>query len=250
MRGKTLLAVAASVTALIGGMATSANAEGNGTTVGRYDYLRPHGYTYDFATGDSYRTRSIDPVWIRGSDSPIDTNHRALRVTIPDATATHSYYATAHTRRSLDIDAPVGDVQNLSFDVDQFEHIGAGSPRISVVFNNGDVAYLSANYCVHDMIANNRWGRSDFTGFVHNCGFYVTTTDGGSPTQEFYEANGYQTAWDVYAEQHPNKYVASAYLVMDEPGRYGVDRIALGTDRLYNYDNVHAKQCLGSEGRC
>ena len=65
-----------------------------------------------------------------------------------------------------------------------------------------------------------------------------------------YAADGTNSAWDVYAAAHPEQFVSRAYLIFDDPGTYRVDRLALGTDYLYNYSNTRGYPCQDSEARC
>lgn len=243
VRASLMTAVIVAGSALAAGTAV---AEGNGGNVSNYDVMRTKAYTYDNATGQSNPSTCSSIKWKAvKSDSPIDNNSRALAVNVCAGTSTGNDYALAYTRHSLNIDQNVGDVQNLSYDF-KTDLVGAGAPRISVQFNNGDVAYLTASTCKNPIaVSGGSWSRADFTGARNNCSFDVTGITGGT-----YTADGTSSAWDVYAAAHPDQFVNQAYLVFDEAGKYRLDRIALGTDLLYNYSSTRAFACLGSENRC
>jgi hypothetical protein len=177
---------------------------------------------------------------MRGGDSPHDHNNRALWVHVGDPAA--GEYIAAYSDRSLSIAKDAEAVQNLSFEFREDRHVGAGAPRISVEFQNGDVAYLSAFYCNHSMaITGGVWGRADFTRFHNNCSFYVLgeTGNGGLP----YEADGARTAWEVYTDAHPDQIVEQAYLVADEAGNYRIDRLSLGAGVMYTGGNRRGRTC-------
>jgi len=176
----------------------------------------------------------------RGGDSPHDGNARALRLKVGDPSA--GEYVAAYSKRSLRIRQDAEAVQNLSFEFRTDRHVGAGAPRISVEFQNGDVAYLSAFYCNHPMaVTGNVWGRADFTRFHNNCAFYVlgATSNGGLP----YEADGTRTAWEVYTDANPDQIVERAYLVADETGNYRIDLLSLGAGVMYTAGNHRGRLC-------
>ena len=111
-------------------------------------------------------------VWnVKGGDSPHDTNTKALRLHVGPTGG----YAAVYSKRSIHIATDAEAVTNLSFEYKQTTHVGAGAPRISVEFQNGDVAFLSAFYCDHPIGSD--WGRADFTRFKTNCSIWVA---GGS----------------------------------------------------------------------
>ena len=123
--------------------------------------------------------------------------------------------------------------------------MGAGAPRISVEFQNGDIAYLSAFYCNHPMAATgNTWARADFTRFHDNCSFFVTGATGGQ-----YSAEAGKSAWRVYTDAHPDQVVEQAYLVGDETGVYRIDRLSLGAGVMYTSGNRVGKRCT-TEASC
>ena len=175
-----------------------------------------------------------------GGDSPHDGNTRSAFVHVGDPSA--GEYVAAYSRRSLAIGKDAEAVLNLSLEYRTDRHLGAGAPRISVEFQNGDVAYLSAFYCNHPMaVTGGVWGRADFTRFRTNCGFYVLgeTGNGGLP----YEADGTRSAWKVYTDAHPDQIVERTYFVADESGNYRIDRLSLGAGVMYQARSGFGKSC-------
>jgi hypothetical protein len=181
--------------------------------------------------------------WQRGSDSRFDANGRRLHAVVPDDGA--SYFAV-YTTRSLNVNRPLLNVQNLSFEFSENGHVGAGAPRISVILDDGTVLYLSATYCNHSVGQTNGtgpiWGRADFTRDLNDCSIWDS---GGNE----YSADGSRTALEVYVAANPNAIVDQTFLVGDEPGKYNLDRIALGTNRMYVRSFHSAVRCR-SEGQC
>ena len=82
--------------------------------------------------------------------------------------------------------------------------------------------------------------RADFTGAVDGCGFY-------DQNNTLYEADGTHTAWDALVAAHPNWRVSYTFVVADEAGDYLLDRISLGTNRLYNFRDRFAVNCHGGD---
>jgi hypothetical protein len=178
-----------------------------------------------------------------GGDSTHDTNAKALRLKVGDPNA--GEYVFAYSKRSIDIATDANAVKNLSFEFKESTHVGAGAPRISVEFQNGDVAYLSASYCNHPMaVTGDTWGRADFTRFHNNCSFFVTGETGGQ-----YAADGSRSAWQVYTGAHSDQIVEQAYLVADETGGYRIDRLSLGAGVMYTSGNKVGKLCT-TEASC
>lgn len=239
-----LFAVAALVTLFAAG---SAQAENRGTYQTNPDnWVHKADYTYINATGESVPSDRSRIYWTRhGSDSPLDANNRHLRAVIagPDADG-NGDFAEFYTNRSLDINKLVGDVNNLSYD-ERTDTTGAGAPRISVVFTNGDVAYLASNTCSTPITVGPSWSRADFTGATSGCSFDVSGSTSGN-----YIADGTHSAWDAYVTAHPNQRVSYTFLVFDEAGKYNVDRVSLGTNRLYGYADKYAVNCLHDESVC
>ncbi|HET7172130.1 MAG TPA: hypothetical protein VFI18_10870 [Gaiellales bacterium] len=230
MHGRPMC-VGALVLALVLALAATAAAE---STVGKQQRLRTE-----------IGTRHLDHAkWAHGSDSPGDGNHRRLHALVghdEDTTDTNYSYLAFYSRASLALNEPASSVTNLSFEFDENNHVGAGAPRISVELENGDVLYLAAFYCNHPTI-NPNWGRADFTAFTNNCAIW------DSHGIE-YPADGISTAWQVYLAAHPGVQVDQAFLVLDEEGKYNLDRVSLGADRMYISHFNRAKHCA-SEAAC
>ena len=223
--------------ALIPVISGTAMAETNGTPVGNAHKMR-----FDALKGADNTPSDCSTIgWQHvNTDSPIDTNSRALVTNVCTGD-----YTDAYTNKSLAIDKPVADVTNLSYDF-RTAGVGAGAPRISVIFNNGDVGYLAASTCSEPIAASGgTWSRADFTGDLTDCGFNVSGATGG-----LYEADGAMSAWDVYAAAHPTQVVSFDFLVFDEPGTYILDRVSLGTGKLYNYGPKRAVSCGSNENIC
>lgn len=173
--------------------------------------------------------------WTAGADSSFDSNARRLVFHVPAG----SYFAV-YSQRSLALNKPLLNVQNLSFEFAEARHLGAGAPRISVELAGGAILYLSAFYCNRDF--GGGWGRADFSGSLHDCSIWDSA---GAE----YSADGNRTAIEVYEASHPDAVAQRAYLVGDEEGAYQLDRIALGAGRLYDRAFGSAKRCR-SEGAC
>jgi len=174
-------------------------------------------------------------VWnLNGGDSPQDANARALRLHVGDPYA--GEYTSAYSKRSLHIAKDAEAMTNLSFEVKESTHVGNGAPRISVEFQNDDVAYLSAYFCNHAI--GDGWARADFTRFVTDCSFFVSGDTAGQ-----YTADGTRSAWKVYTDAHPDQIVKRAYLVADETGGYRIDRLSLGAGVMYTNGNTVGRLC-------
>jgi hypothetical protein len=178
-------------------------------------------------------------VWnVKGGDSPHDTNTKALRLHVGDPSA--GGYVVAYSKRSIHIATDAEAVKNLSFEFKATGYVGAGSPRISVEFQNGDVAYLSASYCNHTIGSD--WSRADFTRFKTDCSIWVAGVQ--------YEADGTRSAWRVYTDANPDQIVEQAYLVADESGSYRIDGLSLGAGAMYTAGNTVGKVCTTDEASC
>ena len=181
-------------------------------------------------------------VWnVKGGDSPHDTNTKALRLHVGDPSA--GGYVVAYSKRSIHIATDAEAVKNLSFEFKATGYVGAGSPRISVEFQNGDVAYLSASYCNHTIGSD--WSRADFTRFKTNCSFFVSGETAGQ-----YVADGSRSAWRVYTDANPDQIVEQAYLVGDETGTSRIDQLSLGAGAMYTAGNTVGKVCTTDEASC
>ena len=171
-------------------------------------------------------------VWnVKGGDSPHDTNTKALRLHVGDPST--GGYVVAYSKRSIHIATDAEAVKNLSFEFKATGYVGAGSPRISVEFQNGDVAYLSASYCNHTIGSD--WSRADFTRFKTDCSIWVAGVQ--------YEADGTRSAWRVYTDANPDQMVEQAYLVGDETGTTRIDRLSLGAGVMYTNGNKVGTFC-------
>ena len=171
-------------------------------------------------------------VWnVKGGDSPHDTNTKALRLHVGDPST--GGYVVAYSKRSIHIATDAEAVKNLSFEFKATGYVGAGSPRISVEFQNGDVAYLSASYCNHTIGSD--WSRADFTRFKTDCSIWVAGVQ--------YEADGTRSAWRVYTDANPDQVVEQAYLVGDETGTTRIDRLSLGAGVMYTNGNKVGTFC-------
>jgi hypothetical protein len=171
-------------------------------------------------------------VWnVKGGDSPHDTNTKALRLHVGDPST--GGYVVAYSKRSTHIATDAEAVRNLSFEFKATGYVGAGSPRISVEFQNGDVAYLSASYCNHTIGSD--WSRADFTRFKTDCSIWVAGVQ--------YEADGTRSAWRVYTDANPDQIVEQAYVVGDETGTSRIDRLSLGAGVMYTNGNKVGTFC-------
>jgi len=57
------------------------------------------------------------------------------------------------------------------------------------------------------------------------------------------------SAWQVIAAANPGTSLTYSFFVVDVPGTYYVDRIALGTQKLYSHGDWPTKSCT-TEGSC
>lgn len=70
----------------------------------------------------------------------------------------------AFTWASLNINKRVGLIMNLSFEF-QSNQTAGGAPRLSLIFQNGDVGFMAANRCDQPLaITGGTWSRADWTG--------------------------------------------------------------------------------------
>jgi hypothetical protein len=180
-------------------------------------------------------------------DSPLDTNSKAYVFDVAPGGCGLLYSRKASV---TGLNTTVGNVHNLSFDFKESAHLGAGAPRISVQFANGDIGYLAASYCNQPLaVSGGTWGRADFTGSTLSnsapCELQVTGTTGGN-----YDSTTTQSAWDVYAAAHPSQVVSTTYLVGDEEGHYVIDRLTLGAGFMYDKSNTVGVSCQQDETRC
>jgi hypothetical protein len=181
-------------------------------------------------------------------DSPLDANIKAWRVIVaPDC------YTAASTWAGLDQDIPILNVKNLSFDwrnetgTPPGNAVG-GSPRITVFLSTGDFVHMDAVKCRKDLTGFT-WSRSDFTGFKSAAASCTVDYLGAVP----FTNTPTQSAWQNFAESYealnPGTSLTSAFIVMDQPGTYYLDRMAFGTQRLYGSGDTPTKQCT-TESSC
>jgi hypothetical protein len=249
---KTTIAAALAVGSVVL-TAGAAMAEGNGTTLGAHQRLQAQNTCYalpGYAT--STPTDQVTQKWETGLDSPTDGgNTSAYKVHVPSQDTDCYYAAAAFTDKGTRLNAPVGQVKNLSFEFKNTADFGGGAPRISVQFGNGDVGYLSSEYCDNHLAVSPSWSRADFTGrTAAGCSMQVTGETGGTAT---YSSDGTVSAWGAYAAANPDQQLVQAYMVFDVAGDYLVDRIALptgtGTAKLFNTSSVKAVNCA-TENAC
>jgi hypothetical protein len=180
-------------------------------------------------------------------DSPLDSNTNAYRLIVP--AGCYIAFATRYSIEQLNV--PVEEVENLSFDWrtpagDPPGTVAGGSPRIVVFLDNGDLVAIDAANCWREIPASGgTWARTDATGFHSTdapCTIYENnvTPYTNTPTM---------SAWDVFAAAHPGHSVTYAFVVVDQPGTYYLDRIAFGTGKLYGKNNEPSRNCP-NEGAC
>jgi len=205
--------------------------------------------------GRIFTSGAATATWVNAPDSPSDTNRRAFQVVIPadgmngceNVTGPNYCYAGFYTNASIGKVIDVGAQKNLSFEFSASNPTNATS-RISVQFNNGDVAYLDPVTCTKNIaVSGGAWKRADFTGFKTDCSFTVSGETGG-----LYAADGTRSAWKVYADAHPDQSVVQRYLVVDASaagGVYRFDRISLGVAKMYTANHGVAVNCT-TESSC
>ena len=194
----------------------------------------------------SQRCAGTDSIfaWITTKDSPLDQNSRALHAVVPDGECLLFF-----NRASLKLNKPVGQVHNLSFDFREPQAgatVVGGSPRISVLLADGTALFLSADQCNHPLsIVGGDWGRADFTGFtsdIQPCTIF--DTNGNS-----YTNTPTESAWQVFVDANPNAVANTDFLIMDQGGNYFLDRISLGTGKMFTKSPRVAQNCR-TESAC
>jgi hypothetical protein len=182
-------------------------------------------------------------------DSPLDSNIKAWRVIVtPDC------YTAASTWQALEhLDTPILNVKNLSFDwrnesgTPPGTAVG-GSPRIVVFLSTGDSVHMDAVSCRKNLTGFT-WSRSDFTGFKTADASCTINLNASIP----FTNTATQSAWQVFATAyealHPGTSLTYAFIDLDQPGTYYLDRMAFGTQRLYGSGNTPTKQCT-TESSC
>ena len=228
----TLVALAAG--ALVATLAGPALAEHGVTAPNRL-----HSFVYNPAN-TSERDPAGAAAWVGKhdgvTDSPLDpSNGKALRVIVPAGDAAETYT----NRAGSNLNMPVGNVSNLSYDV-RTSDIQGGSPRIVVVMQDGSVAQLvSSAPCATPL--NGTWSRSDFTGDSTLGACTITYSDGTS-----YTSDGTNSAWDLFAAANSTEVVHYDFLLFDitsSSSTYFVDRIALGDGYMHDVGNASAVDC-------
>jgi hypothetical protein len=191
--------------------------------------------------------------WVKGPDSPKDPDRWALNMALNGPT--FSGYTNAYNNAWLTKDdhgatfIPISKIRNLSFDFLNASgggYVSGGAPRISIVFTDGTVAYLSGYYC--DTViggGDGTWSRADFTGqTTTGCTFYDSV--GG-----VWESDGTHTAWQNFVAANPTLKVDYGVVVQDEsdtgPMRARIDRIAMQNHMQTSLYNV--RYCP-TEGSC
>ncbi|HEX6656292.1 MAG TPA: hypothetical protein VF153_08785 [Candidatus Limnocylindria bacterium] len=178
--------------------------------------------------------------WMGGNDSPTEADSRFLRI----VNGTGDYVAF-YSKKSLSLNKPASQVKNLSFNYRATNPDLIGQ-RISVIFVNGDVAYLDSHYCHRDItVSGGTWQRSNFTGWKSaDCSFFVSGATAGQ-----YFGTSTTSAWAEYAATNPTQEVAYTFFIEEQPGTYDVDDITLGSGRLYTKRNLPTKRC-DTEASC
>lgn len=231
---RKVMAVLAVVTAALAGPAVA----GAETTLSAGNVLRVHKCdAADTVTG-----------WTSSEgDSPLDTNTKAFVFDVATGGADGNC-VFLQSRKSVNLTRGIAQMHNLSFDFKESAHVGAGAPRISVVFDNGLVAYLAAFYCNQPLAASSgTWGRADFTGSTTTNSAPCTIWDSNGQS---FTSTATQSAWQVYAAAHPGLTVNQVLLVGDETGHYAIDRLTLGTGWMYDRSRFTGKYCGQNESRC
>lgn len=242
---KIVIAIVATV-ALVFGIQHAASAAPAEQTITKLSHIAyGEANFYSNTTGAAPSTDGFTKWRKNVADSPLDRGTSMLVMNVPAGTPDGNYYNLFYSDRSTDQNKLVTNIKNLSYDIRSSNTGAGGAPRISVELNNGDVAYLASETCHRALTIDSSWSRADFTGAKHNCGFYVTGDAAG-----FYEADGSQSAWSVFAAAHPELRVSQTYVVADAPGKYRLDRISLGTAYMYTSYYNKGVLCLADETRC
>jgi hypothetical protein len=255
-RSRIGLFVAATISGLAVGVAGSPAAVAD---IGP-NTLQEHTYTCDFTVDPSVCVKPTDGAyshWVtfakNGQDSPGDSNTRALVVHTPSNNAAAYDYTEVYSKVSLNINKPASQVHNLSFDAYK-PALQGGSPRIDVFFTNpldsdgSDYVAIDAGNCQRSLSSSGgTWVRADATG-QKALGCTIYTSNGTA-----YSSDGTHSAWANFVAANLDAQVAYTFMVFDQPSGqtgvdYRVDRIALGTGKMYNAGN--APVTCGSEAAC
>jgi hypothetical protein len=230
------------VTAALALVATAgpAYAEGDGRPVEKRNFMVPqisHWVDGVGMSGDPSRGSTFG--WVDGQDSPTDSNERALQAVLVDSGPGAHDFTVSWTRKALRMHTPVTELKNVSLEVDEAPQPGQIS--FGVRFRDNSYALIDVSDCLAD-VPGSTWQRVDFTGATSGCAF---TLDG-----TVYAADGTSSAWAAYAAAHPQRLVQAIMVQIDGPGTFLLDRIAIGTNRMYNQRGRWAVRCGWVEARC
>jgi hypothetical protein len=219
------------------------------TTATKQQKKNPHlldvaTYNCDFAvTGECVDSEEGFSVWVKfprnGQDSPLDSNSSGLLVHTPNPALETYDYAEISSYASLNINRPASSMKNLSFEA-LGSSLRGGSPRIDVFLatpmaDGGTYVAIDAGNCQQSI--SSTWVRADATGRkTAGCTIY---SSGGTA----YASDGTNTAWQSFLAANPGAVVSYTFMVIDIPtgsdnlGDYRIDRIALGTGKIYKASN-------------
>ncbi len=189
-----------------------------------------------------------------GKDSPLDSNIKGWKVVVPAVDpALGNCAPSGWTDASLVLNIPIANVRNVSFDwrgpTGNPPGTGVGgSPRISLYFGTPSsqfehILFMDGVSCWKPIGAFG-WRRSDFTGMKSTEAPCTMNLDG-----VFYSNTPTQSAWAVMAAANPTLVAQYSFIVMDQPGTYYLDRMALGTQKLYGSKDSPDKSC-STEASC
>jgi hypothetical protein len=189
-----------------------------------------------------------------GKDSPLDSNIRGWKVVVPAVDpALGNCAVSGWTDASLVMSIPVANVKNLSFDWrgptgNPPGSASGGSPRITLYVGDASDPYLHTVFMdavsCWKPIGAFGWRRSDFTGMLSTDAPCTFNVDG-----VFYSNTPTQSAWAVMAAANSTLSATYSFIVMDQPGTYYVDRMVLGTQRIYGSSDNPDKTCT-TEASC
>ena len=186
------------------------------------------------------------------NDSPLDSNHARLRLSLPDDRGAALAYP-----QGLGIKGkPLADIRNLSFDF--LKPLNGGflainSPKITVAIDedgDGDTegsARLSAIFCRRSI--GSGWARSDWTGRTDGgCSLaYFRNNPVGVPGSELisvHESGGGQSAWDDFATHYPDARIPRPVGDLYQGAVLGHGGIEVGTsyvDRLAFHRHMYVR---------
>jgi len=249
---KRVRMIAVMAVALLMVTATTAAAD---TTVSNWQRLR---IQIDPAESGCNATAGSSAGWVTGTDSPLDSNSRYLAIDVESGGCVILYSNASFNQKPA-----ASNVKNLSYEYNTASVTGAGQFYMAAQFGSGDIAFLDPYYCHHPIASAPSWSRSDFTGFTSNCAFNVSgsNTDGGfadpactipavsGTDPRFFCADGTHSAWANYVAANPNTTVVHRYMVFSTPDNYKLDRISLGTGKMFTRGSYVAQNCT-TESSC